>query len=101
MATRHTPDFWQTHLTAWQQTKLTVTAYCTQHGLCAKTFYRWRSQLTTAPNLTRQPPLTLIPVSVQPAPVTGTLQLHSPTGWRVELPIASTPWLIDLLRQLP
>jgi transposase-like protein len=104
MATRHSSEFWQAHLTAYQQTELTVTAYCVEHGLCAKTFYRWRSQLQAGSQ--PSPSLTLVPVSIQ-APsaattsVSSTAHLHSPAGWQIDLPLSNTPWLIDLLRQLP
>ena len=45
--------------------------------------------------------LTLIPLRVADSGTRGVLQLHSPGGWRIELPATTTSWLADLLKQLP
>jgi hypothetical protein len=100
MAKRQTPEFWQGHLEGWKRSGLTQVAYCASHGLHIKSFGRWRSktrEVAPAGNSL----LTLIPISVA-APVSGAVvQLHSPGGWRIELPAVSTATLVDLLRQLP
>jgi hypothetical protein len=67
--------------------------------LSEKSFYRWRAkekELIAAENSS----LTLVPINVG-APTTNIVRLHSPGGWRIELPATHTPWLADLLRQLP
>jgi hypothetical protein len=46
-------------------------------------------------------PLTLVPVSVSMPATDSIVRLHSPGGWRIELPSGNVPWLADLLRQLP
>jgi hypothetical protein len=100
MAKRHGQEFWRAHLEAWHRSDLTQREYCANHGLGEKAFYRWRRKEKEAAALAK-PSLTLVPVSVG-APVTGGgIQLHSPGGWRIELPTGNTPWLVDLLRQLP
>jgi len=47
--------------------------------------------------------LTLVPINVGAgAPAkSGVAVLHSPSGWRIELPATNTPRFTDLLRQLP
>ena len=105
MAKRHGQEFWRAHLEAWHRSDLTQREYCANQGLGEKAFYRWRRKEREAV-VPAQSSLTLVPVSVAPvcagAPVTGSVvRLHSPGGWRIELPAGSAPWLADLLRHLP
>ena len=101
MARRHGPVYWQKHLEAWLQSDLTQEAYCTQHGLSTKSFYRWRRKEKDALAAAKSS-LTLVPVSVSGAVTTGShIRLHSPGGWRIELPAGNAPWLADVLRYLP
>lgn len=100
MAKRHGQEFWRAHLEAWRRSDLTQREYCASQGLGEKAFYRWRRKEREAVASAKSS-LTLVPVSVG-APVTGSIvRLHSPGGWRIELPAGSAPWLADLLRQLP
>ena len=100
MAKRHGVEFWQGHLAAWHQSDLTQRAYCAQHGLGVRAFYRWHRKEKEAIAAGRAS-LTLVPVSVaSPAPG-SVIRLHSPGGWRIELPAGEAPWLADLLRHLP
>ena len=100
MAKRQTPEFWERHLDGWQRSGLTQVAYCASHGLRIKSFSRWRSKTREAAQAGNSL-LTLIPISVT-TPVAGSVvQIHSPGGWRIELPAASATMLADLLRQLP
>lgn len=100
MAKRHGQEFWREHLEAWRRSDLTQREYCANQGLGEKAFYRWRRKEREAVASAKSS-LTLVPVSVG-APVTGyVVRLHSPGGWRIELPAEGAPWLADLLRQLP
>jgi hypothetical protein len=101
MAKRHGPVYWQNHLDACKQSDLTQKDYCAQHGLSTKSFYRWlRKEKDTL--AAAKPSLTLVPVSVVGTATTGNLiRLHSPGGWRIELPSGSAPWLADVLWHLP
>lgn len=100
MAKRHGQEFWREHLEAWRRSDLTQREYCANQGLGEKAFYRWRRKEREA-IASATSSLTLVPVSVS-APVTGSVvRLHSPGGWRIELPADGAPWLADLLRQLP
>ena len=100
MAKRQGPEYWRRHVEAWHQSELTQEAYCASHGLSTKSFYRWRrkeKEAVAAGNSS----LTLVPVSVG-TPATGSVvRLHSPGGWRIELPGGNVAWLLDFLRQLP
>ena len=105
MEKRHGQEFWRTHLEAWRRSDLTQREYCANQGLGEKAFYRWRRKEKDAV-ASAASSLTLVPVSVAPvsagAAVTGSIiRLHSPGGWRIELPAGSAPWLADLLRHLP
>ena len=101
MARRHGEAYWQQHLETWAQSDLTQEAYCTQHGLSPKSFYRWRRKEKDALAATKSS-LTLVPVSISGAAATGSvIRLHSPAGWRIELPAGNAPWLADVLRHLP
>ena len=101
MARRQDLVYWQNHLDACKQSELTQKDYCAQHGLSTKSFYRWLRKEKDAAT-TAKSSLTLVPVSVVGAATTGSLiRLHSPGGWRIELPVGSAPWLADVLRHLP
>lgn len=100
MAQRQTVGFWQEQLDGWRRSGLTQVGYCASRGLNIKSFQRWRCKEKKTAAST-QPSLTLIPVSVGAPVMGGTVCLHSPGGWRLELPATSAPWLADLLRQLP
>ena len=102
MAKRHGAEFWQAHLDAWHQSDLTQKAYCANQCLGEKAFYRWHRKEKEAIAAAKAP-LTLVPTCPgAPNPVTGNVvRLHSPGGWRIELPTTNAPWLADLLRQLP
>ena len=100
MAKRHGADYWRRHLEAWHRSDLTQEAYCVSQGLSTQLFYRWRRKEKDAIAATKDS-LTLVPVSVIMPETGGVVRLHSPGGWRVELPAGNTPWLVDLLRQMP
>lgn len=100
MAKRQTMEFWQGQLEGWRRSGLTQVAYCASRGLSIKSFHRWRGkEKETAASA--KPSLTLVPVSPGAPAVGRTVQIHSPGGWRIDLPAASAPWLADLLRSLP
>ena len=110
MATRQSAVFWQDHIEAWRQGSLTQIAYCANHGLHIKSFARRLYQARDAAKPSKLP-LTLVPASIarcltaQPIPINTMIQLHSPSGWRIELPLSTlshhASGLADLLRQLP
>ena len=100
MAKRHGVEFWRGHLAAWHQSDLTQRAYCAQHGLGERAFYRWHRREKEA-IAAGQSTLTLVPVNVGVSATGNVIRLHSPGGWRIELPAGEAPWLADLLRQLP
>lgn len=98
MVKRQSAEFWEQHLEEWRQSGLTQVAYCASHGLHIKSFYRWRRKER---NIAQPDRLTLVPVSLGSPATNGCVQIHSPGGWRIELPAGGTSWLADLLRQLP
>jgi len=100
MAKRQGQKFWQAHLEAWYRSDLTQRDYCASHGLGEKSFYRWHRKERQAAAKAKSP-LTLVPVSVGALASGNIVRLHSPGGWRVEFQAGATPWLADLLRQLP
>ena len=97
---RRGAEFWRGHLDAWHRSDLTQREYCATHGLSEKSFYRWRGKEKEA-LAAGQASLTLVPVNVSPHATGGIVRLHSPGGWRIELPVGEVSWLTDLLRQLP
>ena len=97
---RRGAEFWRGQLEAWHRSDLTQRDYCARHGLSEKSFYRWRGKEKEAIAAGRAS-LTLVPVNVSAPATSGVVRLHSPGGWRIELPTENTSWLTDLLRQLP
>lgn len=101
MAKRQSAEFWQAHIEAWRQGHLTQVAYCTSHGLPIKSFARRLYQARAAAKPSKLP-LTLVPASIaHSAHSNPIIHLHSPSGWRIDLPLTSVTGLADLLRQLP
>ena len=96
MAKRHGAQFWRAHIEAWDRSELTQREYCAQHGLAERGFYRWRRKHKEA-----NAALTLVPVSVGTPATSTVVRLHSPGGWRIELPGTQVAQLAELLRQLP
>jgi hypothetical protein len=68
--------------------------------LSLKSFYRWRC-LEKEAIAAGKSTLTLVPVNVGTSTTGNVIRLHSPGGWRIELPVVEAPWLADLLRRLP
>ena len=103
MAARQGTDYWQKQIEGWRQSGLSQIAYCAQHDLNIKSFRRWRTRLQVKSFST--PALTLVPVSVTAPQQEPVIRLHSPAGWRIEMPLTQTdgftPCLVRLLRQLP
>lgn len=93
-------DFWRKHLDGWKQSGLTQAGYCARHGLSLKNFTRWRGKALKGA-MPMPAPMALVPVRLERVPTGGTVQLHSPGGWRVELTGASSAQLAELLRSLP
>ncbi len=100
MAKRHGQKFWREHLEAWRRSDLTQRECCANQGLGEKAFYRWRRKEREAVASAKSS-LTLVPVSVSAPVMENVVRLHSPGGWRIELPAEGAPWLADLLWQLP
>ena len=97
MVARQGTDYWQAQVEDWRQSGLSQIAYCKQRDLNIKSFRRWRTKLQRAAT----PALTLVPVSVSAQIPEPPIRLHSPGGWRIELPAANAAWLADLVRGLP
>jgi len=97
---RRGAEYWHGQLEAWHRSDLTQRDYCATHGLSEKSFYRWRAKEKEA-LAAGHSPLTLVPVSNSRPTAGGIVRLHSPGGWRIELPAGDAPWLSDLVRQLP
>jgi hypothetical protein len=99
MARRRGEQFWRSHIEAWDQGELTQAAYCAAHGLSEKSFYRWRHKALA--NVSSSAPLTLVRVKVGSGATDSVVRVHSPGGWKIELPGAEVAWLAELLRRLP
>jgi hypothetical protein len=100
MAKRHGAEFWRAHVEAWHRSDVTQREYCAKHELGEKAFYRWRRKEKDAIGAANSS-LTLVPVSVGMPATSSMVLLHSPGGWRIELPGGNVSWLAELLRQLP
>jgi hypothetical protein len=99
MARRQGRQYWQEHVEAWARSGQTLSAYCAAQGLSAYTFRRWRHRLGRGAQPAQS--LTLVPVKVQGCATRAAVQLHSPSGWKIELAGTEAAWLAELLRRLP
>ncbi|MBV9122117.1 MAG: IS66 family insertion sequence element accessory protein TnpB [Planctomycetes bacterium] len=83
-------QFWRDHLRRWQGSGLTIRAYCQHHHLAEASFYGWRRTLAqrqiATPPTPEAPPVTFVPVHVQPEPAAGVLELVFTSGRRLRIP---------------
>jgi len=94
-------DTWQQHIESWQQSQLSKTDYCQQHGLNRACFYKWYSKLCMNASPEQPSPLTLIPLTRPKTLHSVThLSLHSPQGWRIDCPIPLNNDTLHTLGQL-
>lgn len=100
MAARNGENYWHGHVEGWQQSGLTKRAYCARHGLSEKSFYRWQRKARASRTVPAER-LTLVPVTVNEPLPGGRILLHSPGGWRIELPGMSAAGLAAMIRALP
>ena len=90
-------DDQQKHISDWQASGMSQTAYCRAHGLNAKTFGSWVRVHRRGRNTIKSP--ALIPVTIKPAAAsTEVLQLRCRGTHVLELPMSVSPrWLGELL----
>ena len=100
MTKQQTEEFWAGHFERWGQSGLTQVEYCASQGLGIKSFQRWLRKKREAEQSAKAP-LTLVPASLDTPSMSGMVHIHSPGGWRIELPDTDVRQLLDLLRQLP
>jgi len=93
-----TPDqkceFWQQHINAWQQGKLSQKQYCQQQGLGVANFGYWRTRLKGgAKPKARAAFISVNVVEAASASVTVVL----PVGLRLEFPTSSLEILLPVI----
>ena len=54
--------YWETHVTAWEQSGINQSEYCRSQGLSVKIFGYWKRKLKD-----KESDLTFVPVSIKPA----------------------------------
>jgi hypothetical protein len=91
MTAQSKSDFWQEHITAWQSSGLSQTAYCQQHDLKLNTFTYWRNKLN-------QPRRKLMPVSL--GALGQPVELALPGGIQLQVPVAALDQVLPLLWRL-
>ena len=97
---------WLQHVSAWNKSGVTQSAYCRGHGLSANLFSAWvgRAKKRSA-ELPLAPPA-IVPLVIEPDHVTATLDgapilLQHKSGWQLSLPSGTQViWLGNLLSQL-
>ncbi len=99
MAQRRGEEYWRGQLANWQQSGLTQVAYCRSQELSIKTFARWLGKERNG-RLESKRLLTLVPVRVNTPSTGSVIQIHSPSGWRIELSATPLTELAAVLRQL-
>lgn len=85
--------FWQQHVKAWQDSKLTQRAYAKQHGLVVARFVYWKNKLYPAPR-TKQKQFVPVRVATPQHPV----RLIHPGGFVIECTAGTdVSWLRSLM----
>jgi transposase-like protein len=101
MAIRRSRQFWARQLAAAESSGMTKAAYCRQHGLDYRTFYRWFRRMgdaATAPAASQA----LVPIAVRaPSPMVQPPAMTLRIGADVSLSIPTSVdagWLATLMR---
>ncbi|RNL58821.1 IS66 family insertion sequence element accessory protein TnpA [Zhongshania marina] len=85
MSTINKEQFWQDHITAWQGSSLSQTAYCKQHEIKLHNFAYWRNRLSPA----KAPSAKLLKLGGMPA--SPRMIMNLPLGVRLELSASDLP----------
>jgi hypothetical protein len=85
MSTINKSQFWQDHITAWQGSGLSQTAYCKQHEMKFHNFAYWRNRLSPR----KEPASKLIKLGAMP--VSSRVMMNLPLGVRLELSASDLP----------
>ena len=86
------------HLEVWQQSGLSITAYCQRYGLTRSAFNNWRRRYSISASTSTSAfvPLQLAAESKPSADI-----ILQGGEWRLNLPPDTSPtWLAELLRSL-
>ncbi len=89
MTAEQKQTFWQQHISEWEKSGLTQTAYCKQHNIKLANFGYWRTRLNRS-----NPSRKLIPVPIESVTM---IRLALPNGIRLEAPLHA---LNDVLQQI-
>jgi hypothetical protein len=95
---------WMRHVSAWNQSGVSQSAYCRTHGLVLGTFHAWVGRVKRM-GVEAPAPLTMVPVVVQPdvdhAQLSSRLSLQHHSGWQLQLPAGTEAnWLGKVLKEL-
>jgi hypothetical protein len=85
MSTINKAQFWQDHITAWQGSRLSQTAYCKQHEIKFHNFAYWRNRLSPR----KEPASKLMKLSGMAA--SSRVMMNLPLGVRLELSASDLP----------
>jgi|GEM_PF-272798 len=102
--------YWREHYRSWQASGLSQRSYCAQAGLSYPSFDHWRRRareltrdaVPSADTSATQRKLTLVPANLSAPADNGGIELRSPGGWRITLPMTlGQEAIAQLLSQLP
>jgi len=91
MTSENKHDFWQRHIEAWSQSKLSQKAYCTQQALSFSSFGYWRTRLNRKTEVRGK----FIPVNVPS--VSASVNVFLPAGVRLEFPAHILPEVLPVI----
>ena len=96
--------FWVEHVAAWEQSELTQSAYCRDHGICYRQFSQWKSRLKREQQILDSPddPQAFVSVAVESETgATPSFSIHLPNGIVLNLPPSGNhPGMVELIKQL-
>ena len=90
MTSSEKQTFWKQHIEGWRSSGLSQKAYCESHCISVSNFGYWRKRFAK--------PGKLIPVTV--ARPRGVVNIHLPSGVRIELPAESLVEVIPLIDRM-
>ncbi|MFT5211433.1 MAG: hypothetical protein ACI9CE_003172 [Flavobacterium sp.] len=88
MNTINKAQFWQDHITAWQGSGLSQSAYCKQLEIKLHNFSYWRNSLSPA----KTPSARLMKLGAMP--VSSRVMMNLPLGVRLELSASDFPFVL-------
>jgi hypothetical protein len=92
---RQRREFWQKHVDAWQHSRMSISAYCAEHGLIESSFRAGQRDLESCDEIPqstqKSDAVRWVPVHIVATPTASPLELVLPDGLVIRVPSGFDP----------